>query len=300
MHRDGYMMHKYQPDRAIGSTWHPLVHNKAKELAIQEDETASVIFMIGQYYRASSDQLFIENFYDSFIQPCTHFLANYVDRTTDLPHASYDLWEEKFLTNTYTVSVTIAALETASEIAKLTSHPDDFSVWKQAADRFRKHLDTLYSPENYFYKGYLLQPDGNLAIDKVIDISSLYGVYMYSGLSMDDPRIIGTYNKVMDKLTDKSPIGGVVRYENDHYLLGKTNYIGNPWVVCTLWLAQFLIAKQDKQSALKHIQWSLDRRMKSGILSEQFDPEDGKPIGVAPLVWSHAELISTLLDYYDY
>jgi glucoamylase len=28
MHKDGYLMHKYQPDRAIGSTWHPLVHGR--------------------------------------------------------------------------------------------------------------------------------------------------------------------------------------------------------------------------------------------------------------------------------
>ena len=39
-------MHKYQPDCAIGSTWHPLVHGKNTELAIQEDETAATLFMI--------------------------------------------------------------------------------------------------------------------------------------------------------------------------------------------------------------------------------------------------------------
>jgi len=31
-------------------------------------------------------------------------------------------------------------------------------------------------------------------------------------------------------------------------------------------------------------------------LSEQFDPETGAPLGVTPLVWSHAELVNTLLD----
>ena len=62
MHKDGYLMHKYQPDRAIGSTWHPLVHGRHKELAIQEDETACVIFMIGEFYEASRDKMFVENF----------------------------------------------------------------------------------------------------------------------------------------------------------------------------------------------------------------------------------------------
>jgi len=31
-------------------------------------------------------------------------------------------------------------------------------------------------------------------------------------------------------------------------------------------------------------------------LPEQVNPEDGKPISVTPLVWSHAEYINTVLD----
>jgi GH15 family glucan-1,4-alpha-glucosidase len=38
------------------------------------------------------------------------------------------------------------------------------------------------------------------------------------------------------------------------------------------------------------------RAQQSGALSEQFDPETGFAIGVTPLVWSHAEMINTLLD----
>ena len=61
-------MHEYEPsDRAIGSTWHPLIHGRAKETqAIQEDETVTVIFMIGEYYRLSHDRVYIENVFDKF------------------------------------------------------------------------------------------------------------------------------------------------------------------------------------------------------------------------------------------
>ena len=34
----------------------------------------------------------------------------------------------------------------------------------------------------------------------------------------------------------------------------------------------------------------------SGALSEQYDPETGESLSVVPLVWSHAELINTVLD----
>jgi glucoamylase len=56
------------------------------------------------------------------------------------------------------------------------------------------------------------------------------------------------------------------------------------------------MGERDKASAL--IEWSLSRQLPSGVLSEQFDPETGSSLGVTPLVWSHAELVNTLLDYY--
>jgi GH15 family glucan-1,4-alpha-glucosidase len=297
MHRDGYLMHKYQPDRAIGSTWHPLIHGRSKELAIQEDETASVIFMIGQYYEASKDKAYIENVFDSFIAPCSNFMANFVDEKTGLPHASYDLWEQKFLTSTYTVCVVIAALEAAANMADLLERSRaDEVVWRRSADNMRKNLDALYHPDGYFRKGFLLQEDGNLQFDDILDISSLYGPYMFAKLPLDDPRMKSTLTQVEKRLYNTSPVGGVIRDEHDAYFLSKTQYKGNPWIVCTLWLAQYYISLGNREEAQSLLTWSLARAQHSGALSEQFDPETGFALGVTPLVWSHAELINTLLD----
>jgi GH15 family glucan-1,4-alpha-glucosidase len=74
MNRDGYLMHKYQPDRAIGSTWHPLIHNNRKELAIQQDETSIVLYMLGEYLEYSQDLDFIDSMYETFVQPAANFL----------------------------------------------------------------------------------------------------------------------------------------------------------------------------------------------------------------------------------
>jgi GH15 family glucan-1,4-alpha-glucosidase len=296
MHRDGYLMHKYQPDRAIGSTWHPLVHNRHKELAIQEDETAMVVFMLGEYYRASQDKTFIENVYETFIEPCANFMSDYIDKETGLPHASYDLWEQKFLTSTYTTCVVIAALDTASEMAAMCEHPDDSSRWKHAANEIRAHLDGLYSPKGYFRKGFLLQPEGELEYDETIDISSLYGPYMFAQLALDDERMKSTFEQMKQKLLNSSPIGGVIRYPGDDYFLERLQYKGNPWVVCTLWMAQYMNAAGQKDEALGLLSWAKDRSLPGGALSEQFDPETGSTLGVVPLVWSQAEYINTALD----
>lgn len=296
MHRDGYLMHKYQPDRAIGSTWHPLVHGKHKELAIQEDETAIVVFMMAEYFRATKDMSFVESFYDNFIEPCATFMSTFIDDATGLPHASYDLWEQKFSTSTYTVCTVIGALEAAAELAVAARRPDDAMRWKQSAERIRQGLDALYHPEGYFRKGFLLQENGNLAYDDTLDISSLYGPYMFAQLSLDDPRMRSTFEHVKNRLYNTSPIGGVIRYPGDGYFLGKGQYPGNPWIVCTLWLAQYMLAAGQTEEAQALTAWSRDRAVHSGIMSEQFDPENGSPLSVSPLVWSHAEYINMVLD----
>jgi glucoamylase len=295
MHPDGYLMHKYQPDRAIGSTWHPLVHGRRKELAIQEDETASVLYMIGEYFEASQDKTFIQNLFHSFVIPCANFLCRFVDEETGLPHASYDLWEEKFLTSTYTVCTVIAGLQAAAKIARLVDSPDDGVRWSKTANSIKDNLGKLYK-DGYFVKGFLLQESGELEYDNKLDISSLYGPFMYAGLELNDERLISTVEQIEKRILNVTPSGGVLRYEQDSYFLTKNQYSGNPWVVCTLWLAQYYGAVGNVEKAMPLLEWALARQLPSGVLSEQFDPENGSPLGVTPLVWSHAEMVNTLLD----
>ncbi len=300
MHKDGYLMHKYQPDRAIGSTWHPLIHGRSKELAIQEDETASTIFMIGEYYESSKDKTFIENIYHTFVVPCANFMCKFIDEQTGLPHASYDLWEEKFLTSTYTVSTVIAALEAAAKLAVAVDEPADGVKWKKVAESIKSHLNKLYCEENYFIKGFLLQPDGTIKYDKTLDISNLYGPYMYAGLTLDDERLTSTATAIENRIKNVTPSGGVLRYENDNYFLTKHQYSGNPWIVSTLWLAQYYATVNQIDKAKEMLDWALARQLPSGALSEQFDPESGSPQGVTPLVWSHSEMVNTILDISRY
>ncbi len=296
MHKDGYLMHKYQPDRAIGSTWHPLVHGRNKELAIQEDETASVVFMIGEYLESSQDTTFVSNLYHSFVVPAANFMCRFIDEQTGLPHASYDLWEEKFLTSTYTACTVIASLQTAAKIAQAVDSPDDSIKWQRTAESIKSNLDKLYHVDGYFVKGFLLQDNGELMYDNTLDISSLYGPFMYAGLAMNDERLVSTAQHVEKRLLNKGTAGGVIRYENDNYFLDKHQYIGNPWIVTSLWYAQYLSSAGQADHAMQLLEWALSRELQSGVLSEQFDPETGAPLSVTPLVWSHAEMVNTILD----
>lgn len=297
LNHNGYLMHKYQPDRSIGSTWHPLIHDNHAELAIQEDETAIIICMLGEFYDHSKESEFIESLYSTLIKPAADFMSEFIDPETNLPHASYDIWEEKFLTTTYTCSMVEHALLRASKFADIFEYPDDAIYWKETAQKISKASKILYEPDmGYYRKGFHLQPDGSLHFDDTIDASSMYGAFMFKSQPEGSEMIVKTVKKVEEHLTNHGRYDGITRYENDCYMMRENNQLSNPWFVCSLWLAQYYIQTKQYDKARKKLDWTMSLSYPSGILSEQINPVDGRPIGVAPLVWSHAEFINTALD----
>jgi GH15 family glucan-1,4-alpha-glucosidase len=292
---EGFLMHKYQPDRAIGSTWHPLVHGKRKELAIQEDETAIVIFMMAEYYLKTGDEEYIRELMDDFIRPACDFMVRFIDEGYGLTHASYDLWEEKFLSSTYTTAVTYRALIEAISVAtKINYDYDGIKEWHATAQRLKQNNFMYFNEEKKaLIKGFLLA-DGTLTFDSTLDVSSFYGGWRFD--YSDSTHLKMTLDRIEHELLDASPSGGSPRYENDNYFKSDPAYKGNPWFVTTLWLAQYYSAHGEHEKAKKYIDWSLSHALPSGVLSEQVTPKDGHIVGVTPLVWSHAELINAIVD----
>ncbi len=297
LHRDGYLMHKYQPDRAIGSTWHPLVHNNKSELAIQEDETAILLIMLGEYYDYTGDAEFIETLFTTLIEPAANFMSRYVDYDTNLPHASYDLWEESFLTTTYTTATVIKGLRRSSEFANKFNYPDNAIKWSNTADKIEESLQLLYDLENKSYrKGLLLMSDGNLQFNNTIDSSSFYGMWMYTNIKLNDPKLIDSLSAIENSLINEK-VGGSIRYQGDWYMRSNEATPPNPWFVCSLWLAQYYIRTHRESDAERILKWTIEHSLPGGVLSEQINPLNGSSVGVAPLIWSHAELVNTILDF---
>lgn len=300
IHENGYLMHKYQPDRAIGSTWHPLVHHgNRRELAIQEDETAAVMIMLGEYFKQTGDKRFIGTLWGTFIKPAANFMAEFIDAATDLPHASYDLWEEKFLTTSYTSATVYGALLVAARLAEKLEYPDSEVAWKQAAKRIGGSLGTFWDEEQQaFVKGFLMETDESLTTDSTLDLSSFYGMMMFGPQTMR-PLLDKTVKTIEKRLVDKSPSGGTPRYEGDKYMLKAEKSIGNPWFIASFWLAQYYHDNKEEDKARAIMEWAAGKTLPSGILSEQVDSETGEQASVSPLVWSHAEYINTALDLAD-
>lgn len=292
MNPDGYMMHKYQPDRSIGSTWHPLLHRNRPELPIQEDETASVLCSMSRYFVVSKDEDYIRSIYPKFIRPCSDFMAGFID-VTNLPHASYDLWEERFATFTYTTYITLKALEAAADIAYKLGKQDDNDRWTAAIERIKRGLPKLTNDEGVYRKSISLKPDLQIENDDTVDASSFYGAFLYGDADADN--LSKSVRRVEQTLMSSSPIGGVPRYENDNYFRKHERSLGNPWIITTLWLAQYHIDQGDKSKASELIGWAAARATPSGMMAEQFDPDTGLGVGVSPLVWSHSTFAETIL-----
>lgn len=62
MHPSGYLMHKYRADGALGSSWHPYMHDGEVAPPIQEDETAQVVFVFCQFYQLNQKSSLIKDF----------------------------------------------------------------------------------------------------------------------------------------------------------------------------------------------------------------------------------------------
>jgi GH15 family glucan-1,4-alpha-glucosidase len=121
-----------------------------------------------------------------------------------------------------------------------------------------------------------------------------------------DPRITATLEAMRERLWLKTQVGGLARHENDTYhQVSKdlANVPGNPWFICTAWLAQWYIARAENMAELaparEVLEWICQRALPSGVLAEQVHPYDDAPLSVSPLTWSHAEFSTAVLEYVD-
>jgi GH15 family glucan-1,4-alpha-glucosidase len=224
---------------------------------------------------------------------------------TGLPAPSYDLWEERHGIHAFTVAAVWAGLQASAAFADMFS---DAALAQQCRDTARdiKAATTrlLFDrSRGHFARTVRVGTDGTLERDGTLDasVSALARFGMYSP---HDPMITGTMAAIEDRLWCRTPVGGLARYEHDPYFLADADrgrVPGNPWFICTLWLAQYHIARArrpaDLVPALRLLEWVEGHALPSGVLAEQIHPGTGAPLSVSPLTWSHAEFVSTVLQY---
>ncbi|MDO8510193.1 MAG: glycoside hydrolase family 15 protein [bacterium] len=299
---EGYLLHKYHSDRSLGSSWHPWIRNGKRQIAFQEDETALVLIALWHYYEKTHDLEFIEELYNPFIKKAAEFLASYREKNTGLPNESYDLWEEKYGITTFTTAAVFGALEAAARFAVLLGKEEERKLYSGEAVKIRQALmKYLYNEDQGHFRKLAVIASNGLEFDETIDVSSFFGLYKFGVLSLDDPLLARVATITKKELTLATTVGGVARYKGDKYYETSSELPGNPWFVTTLWMLQYDIASAKDAVALEKIFAALTTvggyALQSGVLSEQLHPFSGQQISVAPLTWSHAEFVNTVIHY---
>jgi GH15 family glucan-1,4-alpha-glucosidase len=299
--KEGYLLHKYNPDGTLASSWHPWYDGVAPQLPIQEDETALVIWALWQHFVLYRDLEFIKPLYRPLIKRAADFMVSYRDEKTKLPSPSYDLWEERRGILSYTVGAVFGGLTAASLFCTVFGETEKAETYQKAASEIRDGASKYLWQEQLgrfcrmiYYKGNSLEVDAHCD-------ASLWGLFAFGMYMPHDPRVKATMDGLYKKLWIPSKVGGMARYEEDDYYRVRRDFTGNPWFISTLWFADYLVRKsatlEDLKEAEKILKWVAEHALPSGVLAEQLNPSTGVPLSVSPLTWSHGTYVSVTQQY---
>jgi GH15 family glucan-1,4-alpha-glucosidase len=305
MTEDGYLLHKYTPAGAVGSSWEPWIGADGHpQVPIQEDETALVIYSLWQHYAIFRDVEFVKPLYAPLIKAGADFMVQFRDPFTKLPAPSYDLWEERFGIHAFTIGTVFAGLRAAANFAEIFGETTLAATYRTAATEIQTAACRfLWNDETQRFSRRLTVSGQQIAHDDTMDMA-ICALFLGGMLAVDDPMITKTMDALLARLHVDTPVGGYARYENDYYhQVSKdiTKVAGNPWFICSCWAAQYHIARatsdDELHASLPMLQWVVDHALPSGVLAEQVDPFTDAPLSASPLTWSHAEFISTVRWY---
>jgi oligosaccharide amylase len=304
VHRDGYFLQKYNADGSVASGWHAAWDAWAKKqlVPIQEDETGLVIWALWEHYDCWRDIEFARRLYRPLIVKCADFMTKFRHDELDLPAPSWNLWEDRRGIHTFTVASVIGGLRAAAKFAELFGETARAELYEKTADEFVGGMNEhLYSEKlGRFLRALEFNGDEHFTPDTAVGAST-FGLFYFGAFEAKDEKVRGSMRAIEEKLWANTRIGGVARFENDGYMRVSEEVTGNPWFICTLWLADYRIAvaekKEDLKGALEILEWTCERALPSGVLAEQINPLTGEPVSVSPLTWSHSTFVATVMNY---
>ena len=279
--KDGMWEQRFYTDGTLAPCW-----------GYQIDETASVVYGVYKHYEHTLDLKFLkENL--KMCEKAVEYLKKYTDKVLEGKEEkplSYDLWEENEGIHTYSLAAIFASFETLIKIydclapefnnnrLKLENMKEEKGILEKYLLQIKEYIiKNFYSNEK---KSFVRNKDQKM------DISILGLVTPFAVFSPKEKKIENTIERI--NLTLRTYTGGYLRYEGDHYAGG------NPWVIASLWLAQYYIEIGQKKKAKEHFDFVVKTASEHGYLAEQIDNQTLKPAWVIGLGWSHAMFINIL------
>lgn len=259
----------------------------------QIDETASVIVGVYNHYKVIEDKKFLKDNL-KMCEKAINFLKKYVEdifQETNKCGISYDLWEEYEGVNLYAVSSIFASFNAMIKIYEELK--EEFTKNRVKQENVNKEKETLrnlsVTLREYILKNFYDESKKSLVRnleDKTLDISILGTVIPFELFSPKDKKILNTVERI--NMTLRTYTGGYKRFETDTYREGK------PWIIATLWIAEYYLEIGEKQKAKECFDFVIKTSTEHGFLAEQVNNSTMQPDWVIGLGWSHAMFIKTL------
>ncbi len=259
----------------------------------QIDETASVIIGVYNHYKVIEDKKFLKDNL-KMCEKAINFLKKYVEdifQETNKCGISYDLWEEYEGVNLYAVSSIFASFNAMIKIYEELK--EEFTKNRVKQENVNKEKETLrnlsVTLREYILKNFYDEGKKSLVRnleDKTLDISILGTVIPFELFSPKDKKILNTVERI--NMTLRTYTGGYKRFETDTYREGK------PWIIATLWIAEYYLEIGEKQKAKECFDFVIKTSTEHGFLAEQVNNSTMQPDWVIGLGWSHAMFIETL------
>src|SRR5207237_1251839 len=191
---NGYFLHKYHPDGTLASSWNPWVRGGTKQLPIQEDETATVLWLVARHYERTRDLEFVRSVYKRLVVQPAEFMIEFRDPETGLPLPSFDVWEERQGVFTYTCAAVYGGIAAAAQLANLFNDQERRAKYEavlaEIRDAMMRHL--WLEDEGRFARGLILQGD-RLVLDRTVDAST-FATFYFDVFAATSAMVEGTMN----------------------------------------------------------------------------------------------------------
>ncbi len=211
-------------------------------------------------------------------------LMNHLESTWQQPDNG--LWEVRGPRRHFTHSKVMAwvAADRMSRAVRIHHLDGPIQRWEQLRDTI--HAEVMaqgFDAE----RGTFVQSYGSTALD-----ASLLLIPRVGFLPGTDERVLGTIDAIQHGLTEH---GLVKRYQTGEADDGLPGGEGM-FLACSFWMVDALHAAGRKRQATQLFERLLELRNDVGLLSEEWDPVEGRQLGNTPQAFSHFGLVVSALQ----
>lgn len=278
----GTWWQRYLSTRHAGPSWG----------RIQIDEPATVISAAWLHFRRTQDLFWLEKIWPTLIRGL-RFLENFHAPEHPLGLPSHDLWEERMGIHAYSLGAVAAAFRAGAALAGELSDRSAENHFMELGRALSEIVAARFVPaDGPIHRSLLGNGLGSEEWDGAVDASLLGLISPFGIFQKRDASAKRIVEQVRSKLWNPT-VGGVMRYEGDHYRGG------NPWILTTLWLASIDLGSGNTARAREAFHWAMSKATPHLMLGEQVHRESGQPCWVIPLGWSHAMLLLFVREVLD-